>query len=148
MLSIVHNDARWATFRGAVQSRLLDDARFQSVDDRKANGVALTATLDAMFATKPAAEWEKILDDHDVVFGSAHAVTDVRNDTQARACGAIVPVADGSMLTVSSPFWISGENKVPAQRAPAVGEHSDAVLEDAGYDTQEIAKFRSKGVVG
>jgi len=148
MLSIVHNDVRWATFREAVQSALLDDPKFQSVDARKANGVALTAALDAIFATKPAAEWEHILDDHGVVFGAAHAVADVPNDAQAHACGAIVPVADGSMLTVSSPFWIAGEDKVPARRAPEVGEHSDAVLAAAGYGAEEIKAFRAAGVVG
>ena len=59
-----------------------------------------------------------------------------------------VPVEDGSMLTVSSPFWIAGEDKTPAKRAPEVGQHSDAVLADAGYSAAEIKTFRSKGVVG
>ena len=90
MLSIVHNDARWATFRGAVSSELLDDAKFQSVADRRTHAVALTAALDTIFATRPAAEWEKILDEHGVVFGAAHTVFDVTHDEQARICGALV----------------------------------------------------------
>ena len=109
MLSIVHNDARWATFRKAVQSDLLDDARFADTPSRRENAVALTATLDKIFAQRPAAEWEKILDEHGVVFGSAHNVFDLINDEQARISGALVPVADGSILTVSSPFWIAAE---------------------------------------
>jgi formyl-CoA transferase len=148
ILSIVHNDTRWAAFREALASEPLDDARFQDVESRKANAVALTATLDAIFATRPAAEWERVLDDHGIVFGTAHTVTDVPNDAQARACGAIVPVADGSMLTVSSPFWVAGENKVPARRAPEIGEHSDAVLAAAGYGAEEIKLFRAANVVG
>ena len=148
MLSIVHNDARWTTFREAVKSELLDDPRFQNVADRRANAVALTATLDAIFTTRPAAEWEKILDEHGVVFGAAHTVFDVVKDEQAKISGALVPVEDGSMLTVSSPFWIAGEDKMPAKRAPGVGEHSDVVLAAAGYSAEEIKRFRSAGVVG
>ena len=148
MLSIVHNDARWTTFREAVRSELLDDPRFQNVADRRTHAVALTAALDAIFATRPAAEWEKILDAHGVVFGAAHSVFDVVKDEQARISGALVPVEDGSMLTVSSPFWIAGEDKMPAKRAPEVGQHSDVVLADAGYGAEEIKAFRSKGVIG
>jgi formyl-CoA transferase len=148
MLSIVHNDDRWATFRGAVQSELLDDPRFRDTPSRRENAVALTATLDKIFAQRPAAEWEKILDEHGVVFGAAHNVFDVVNDEQAKISGALVPTADGSMLTVSSPFWIEGEDKVKAQHAPGIGEHSDAVLGAAGYGADEIRAFRDKGVVG
>jgi formyl-CoA transferase len=148
MLSIVHNDDRWATFRGAVQSELLDDPRFKDTPSRRENAVALTATLDKIFAQRPAAELEKILDEHGVVFGAAHNVFDVVNDEQARISGALVPTADGSMLTVSSPFWIEGEDKVKARNAPGIGEHSDAVLSDAGYGADEIRAFREKGVVG
>ena len=148
MLSIVHNDGRWATFRDAVQSELLDDPRFRSVADRRTHAMALTVALDAIFASRPAAEWEKILDQHGVVFGAAHTVFDVTHDEQARICGALVPVEDGSMLTVSSPFWIAGEEKTPAKRAPEVGEHSDAVLAAAGYSADEILAFRGAGVVG
>jgi len=148
MLSIVHNDARWTTFREAVQSELLDDPRFKDTPARRENAVALTATLDRIFAARPAAEWEKILDEHGVVFGAAHNVFDLINDEQAKISGALVPVADGSMLTVSSPFWIADETKVPAQPAPGIGEHSEAVLADAGYGAAEIAAFRKAGVVG
>ena len=148
MLSIVHNDDRWAIFRKAVKSPRLDDPRFQSVADRKINAIALTAELDAIFATRPAAEWEEILDEHGVVFGAAHTVVDVTKDEQAVACGALVAVEDGSMLTVSSPFWIDGEAKAPAKRAPGIGEHSDAVLIAAGYSPEAIAKLRADGVVG
>jgi len=58
-----------------------------------------------------------------------------------------VPFADGGQLTVSSPFHIDGVDKVPAQRAPAIGQHSDAVLREAGYGADEIARLRSLGVL-
>jgi formyl-CoA transferase len=75
-------------------------------------------------------------------------VFDVTKDAQANVSGALVPVADGSMLTVSSPFWIAGEDKVKAQLAPGIGEHTDQVLGAAGYGKGDIESLRKAGVVG
>jgi formyl-CoA transferase len=48
---------------------------------------------------------------------------------------------------VSSPFHLDGETKVAPARAPSVGQHSEAVLRDAGYAADEIAKLRTLGVL-
>jgi formyl-CoA transferase len=148
VLSIVHNDGRWDVFRKALQSPLMDDPRFLSVAGRKEHAVAVTATLDKIFATKTADEWSKILDAHGVVFGAVTPVADVPNDEQAKIAGALVPTEDGSMLTVSSPFWIEGEEKKKAKRAPTIGQHSDEVLSDAGFSADDLRKLRSEGIIG
>lgn len=148
VLSIVHNDGRWEVFRNALQSPLMDDPRFQSVAGRKEHAVAVTATLDQIFATKTLEEWSKILDKHGVVFGAVTPVADVPNDEQAKIAGALVPTEDGSMLTVSSPFWIEGEEKQKAKRAPKIGQHSDEVLSAAGFSADDLKKLRSEGIIG
>ena len=70
-----------------------------------------------------------------------------RDDAQMRAIGALVPFADGEALTVSSPFQLDGEAKVAPRRAPAVGQHSEAVLREAGYSADEIERLRTLGVL-
>jgi crotonobetainyl-CoA:carnitine CoA-transferase CaiB-like acyl-CoA transferase len=147
-LSIVHNDGRWEVFRKALQSPLLDDPRFQTTPDRKTHAKALTATLDRIFAEKTAAEWGAILDANGVVFGAVWAMSDVPNDEQAKIAGALVPTEDGTMLTVSSPFWIAGEDKVKPGRAPSIGQHNDEVLAAAGFSADDVQKLRADGVVG
>jgi formyl-CoA transferase len=74
-------------------------------------------------------------------------VDDVLHDAQMRAIGALVPFADGEALTVSSPFQLDGEAKVAPRRAPSLGQHSEAVLREAGYDADEIARLRKLGVL-
>jgi len=146
-LSIVHNDGRWEVFRKAVQSPLLDDPRFQTTPDRKAHAKALTATMDAIFAQKTAAEWGAILDANGVVFGAVYTLADVPHDEQAKIAGVLVPTEDGDFLTVSSPFWIEGEDKVKPKRAPSVGQHNADVLAAAGFTADEVKQLRANGVV-
>jgi formyl-CoA transferase len=82
-----------------------------------------------------------------VVFGVCYQMADVPNDEQAKISGALVPMEDGKMLTVSSPFWIEGEDKTRPRRAPTIGQHNDEVLAAAGFSTNEIQKLRGDGIV-
>jgi formyl-CoA transferase len=51
-------------------------------------------------------------------------------------------------MTVNSPIWIRGQEKVKPRRAPNVGEHSEEVLRAAGYSDPEIRALRADGVIG
>jgi crotonobetainyl-CoA:carnitine CoA-transferase CaiB-like acyl-CoA transferase len=135
-------------FLGAIgREELANDPRFASDAARKQNAPALVKVLDEVFATRPLAEWRQILDRVGVTFGIVGKVDEVLHDAQMVQSGALVSFADGQGLTVSAPFHIEGEAKVPPRRAPAVGQHSDAVLAEAGYSAAEIGKLRSLGVL-
>ena len=51
-------------------------------------------------------------------------------------------------MTVAAPFHIEGEAKVEPLRAPAVGQHNEEVLKEAGYMADEIAQLKGLGVLG
>ncbi len=148
LLSIVPNQRRWEVFRRALDSETLANPRFASVEDRARHPGALLAALDAIFASRPLAEWRAILDAHGLVFGVVSEMDDIRDDAQMRESGALVPFEDSALLTVNSPFWIEGADKVAPRQAPAVGEHSEAVLRQAGYNEDEIRAMREAGVIG
>ena len=40
-----------------------------------------------------------------------------------------------------------GVSKVAARRAPDVGEHNDELLQELGFSSDEIAQFRTGGVI-
>ena len=126
---------------------LADDSRFATNEARKQNARALVAELDAVFASRDMAEWRKILDGVGVTFGVVGRTDDAMYDPQMHAIGAIVPFADGKAKTVSSPFHIEGEDKVAPRYAPAIGQHSEDVLRDAGYSVDEIGQLRKLGVL-
>jgi crotonobetainyl-CoA:carnitine CoA-transferase CaiB-like acyl-CoA transferase len=126
---------------------LTHDRRFATKEARKQNAAALVAELDVVFATRDMAEWRTILDSVGVTFGVVGKTDDVAHDAQMQAIGALVPFADGKVLTVSSPFHLEGEEKVAPRYAPTVGQHSEDVLRDAGYSVDEIGRLRTLGVL-
>jgi formyl-CoA transferase len=126
---------------------LTGDPRFATPDARKAHARELVDVLDAEFGKRDLSDWRKVLDDVGVTFGIVGTVNEALTDQQMQDSGALVPFADGKTLTVSSPFHLEGVDKVPAQRAPSIGQHSDEVLRDAGYSADEISRLRASGVL-
>jgi len=51
-------------------------------------------------------------------------------------------------LTLAAPFRIEGVEPRPAGRAPRLGEHSNEILREAGFDVEDIERLRAAGVVG
>ena len=51
------------------------------------------------------------------------------------------------MLTINSPIWVDGAKKVRPRKPPGLGEHSDEILRNAGYDEAAINKLRASGAV-
>jgi crotonobetainyl-CoA:carnitine CoA-transferase CaiB-like acyl-CoA transferase len=148
-LMALHNEARQlAGFLKAIDAEhLAHDPRFHTQPARRANHKALTEILDAVFARRDLADWRPVLEKAGVTFGAVFSVDEAADDAQARKIGALVPFADGAGMTVSSPFHLDGATKVAPVRAPAVGQHSVAVLRDAGYSADEIARLKTLGVL-
>lgn len=148
IMALFNEQRQLRSFLGAIgREDLADDPRFATPDTRKQNARALVKVLDAEFAKKDLAEWRQILDSVGVTFGIVATVNEALADKQMREAGALVPFADGDGLTVMTPFHIDGVEKVPAMRAPAVGQHNEHVLREAGYSGDDIERLRGFGVL-
>jgi crotonobetainyl-CoA:carnitine CoA-transferase CaiB-like acyl-CoA transferase len=149
IMALFNEDRQLRSFLNAIgREDLADDPRFATGAARKQNARALVAELDSVFGARDMAEWRKVLDGVGITFGVVGRTDDVLEDAQPRAIGAIVPFEDGKTMTVSSPFLVDGEAKVAPRRAPAVGQHSEEVLREAGYSADEIGRLQGLGVVG
>ena len=91
---------------------MLDDPRFATARVARGHARELIAILDEIFATKDHAEWRAILDAAGLIFGIVAEMDEIADDAQILASEALVPFADGSTLTVNSPFWVAGQEKV------------------------------------
>jgi formyl-CoA transferase len=110
--------------------------------------VELIKILDEVFATKDLAEWRKRLDGNGIVFGVVGILDDLHHDQQMRDNDVLIPFENDTTLTINSPIWIDGSDKQPPRLPPAVGEHSDEILRQAGFADGDIDQFRKSGVVG
>jgi crotonobetainyl-CoA:carnitine CoA-transferase CaiB-like acyl-CoA transferase len=148
LLSIVNEARDWPLFAACVgRADLIDDPRFARQADRYARSAELIALFDAAFATRDRDDWRQRLDEAGIIFECVAEMSDLPHDQQAKDAGVLVPFDDGEMLTIDSPFFIGGAPKARPRKAPALGEHSDQVLRDAGYDDAAIAKLRDGKVV-
>jgi formyl-CoA transferase len=148
IIAVVSEDRQWASLATAMGlARLIDDPRFATTPSRRANARALMDIFDEVFATATLAEWRTRLDAAGITFGPIGTTPEIAADEQALAIGALRPIEGTGLLTVDSPFTIEGVPKTPARRAPEIGEHSSAILRDAGYSDTEIAALRQSGAV-
>jgi crotonobetainyl-CoA:carnitine CoA-transferase CaiB-like acyl-CoA transferase len=129
---------------------LLSDARFSDPAKAAASMAQLTAILDEVFAAQPMAHWHEVLERAHITFGVVKEPGDVIKDPQLRENGIVVPIegAGGNLkFTVSSPMQVQDVEKVPAKRAPEIGEHTEDILEDLGFGATEIEGFRASHTI-
>jgi formyl-CoA transferase len=148
---IVVTPDHWPGLAKAIgRPDLLTDPRFADPAKQLANASQLTAILDELFATQPMAHWQEVLDQAHITFGVVQAPGDVVKDPQLRANDIVVPLqgAGGNLSsTISSPIQVHDVAKVPAKRAPELGEHNEEILKQLGFDAQEIDGLRASGTV-
>lgn len=139
-----------AVGRAIGRDDLHTDPRFSDPEKLAANRPALTAILDDLFATQPMAHWYKVFSGVNVTFGAVRGPEEVIHDPQLLANEIVVPLEGaGAKLTstISSPIQVHGVNKTPAKRAPEIGEHTDEILEQLGFDGKAIEGLHASRAV-
>jgi formyl-CoA transferase len=137
-----------AVLKALGREDILTDPRFSNPDELEQNRPQLTAILDEIFGSQPMSHWYEVFNGVRVPFGAVREPWEVVNDPQLRANDIVVPLEGaGEKLTstISSPIQVHGVTKVPARRAPRIGEHTDEVLKELGFTSDEIAGLRTSG---
>jgi crotonobetainyl-CoA:carnitine CoA-transferase CaiB-like acyl-CoA transferase len=147
---IVTPDKLAAVAKAIGRTDLLTDPRFSDPAKLVETMPQLTKILDEVFGSQPMAHWYEVFNGVHVTFGVVRKPQEVIDDPQLRANDIVVPLegAGGKLTsTISSPIQVHGVAKVPARRAPALGEHSEQVLKQLGFNTTEIDALRASGAI-
>jgi crotonobetainyl-CoA:carnitine CoA-transferase CaiB-like acyl-CoA transferase len=110
----------------------------------------LTAALDEVFAARPRAEWTAIFDREGMWWAPLQSTDEVVRDPQAIAAGSFVDVPrDGAppARMVATPLDFSDTRWEARAVAPELGQHTEELLLELGYDWDAIAAFKEKGVI-
>jgi crotonobetainyl-CoA:carnitine CoA-transferase CaiB-like acyl-CoA transferase len=147
----VGNDQTWQKFCPAIGlPQLASDPRFSTNKDRMEHYDAMRPPLDAAFRTKTSAEWIAILNKAGVANGEVRNIGQMLTDPQLDAREMIKtlmhPTA-GATKVIGAPIKLSETAAEVRTPPPTLGQHTDAVLTELGYDSAAIAALRARKAI-
>ena len=108
------------------------------------------AEMVAAFAAKPAAEWQQLLLDSDVPCGPVLTRDEVFREPQIIENEIIVDMAHpeaGPIKVMGVPVHLTANPTGPGLPSPSLGEHTDDVLRDLGYNDVQVHELRTRRVI-
>jgi formyl-CoA transferase len=91
----------------------------------------------------------EILNKHDIPCGPILSMKEIAEDESLRKTGTIVEVdhpVRGKYLTVGNPIKLS-DSPTDVTRSPLLGEHTDEVMAELGYNADQIATLKALGAI-
>jgi crotonobetainyl-CoA:carnitine CoA-transferase CaiB-like acyl-CoA transferase len=132
-------------------SHLLGQPGYESDPARVENRDAVNQAVGEVFLTRTTREWTELLIKVGVPCGPIYKVNEVFDDPQVKHLGIAWPAnvpGKGEVSFVGTPFRLSRYPRAQTPRlAPEQGEHTQAILNELGYDDQQIEQWRSAFVV-
>ena len=116
----------------------------------EADGRGPRAELEALFASRTRDEWARLGAVHDCCLAPVLEGDEPARDPQLVARGMFLwvetPWEGKAMASLRTPVRLAGAEPSP-RPAPRLGEHTRAVLAEAGFGEAEIASLEADGVV-
>lgn len=127
---------------------LAQDPRFRTPADRLANRGELTTLLDAVFGAAPTAAWLERLAGH-LPVAPVNGIDQALDNPYLETTGMLDAVAHPDcpeLRVLANPIRLDGA-RLPNRAGPLLGADTDEVLAEIGYRDDEIAAFRTSGVI-
>jgi crotonobetainyl-CoA:carnitine CoA-transferase CaiB-like acyl-CoA transferase len=135
---IAVSDAHWRRlFEAMGRASLIDDPRFATIADRSTNVDALYAVLSDGMRERTTAEWLSVLGTLDIPCGPVNTLADLLDDEYLRETGFFQQMQhprDGAVTVPAIAATFSASPPSVRRLWPALGEHTEEVLREIGYD--------------
>lgn len=130
---------------------LTTDERFIKTRDRIEHADALRAILIDRISQRPLAHWLELLAQAGIPCAPIQSIDQVVQDPQLAERSLLVdlphPKRDGHTQVVGPGHGADVDGPAVPAPPPTLGEHTEQVLSEIGYDAVAIAAFREAGVV-
>ena len=142
----VGNDRQFARLAEICeQPEWARDPRFATNEARVANRGTIVALVSEAICRKPAAEWLDQLEAAGIPAGPINSVTQALADVQTQHRQMVRTIA--GVPLVGSPVRLDGARADSELPPPALGEHTEEVLEALGLDGQTISRLAAANVI-
>ncbi len=136
----------WLRFCEAIgATELSRHPDYESNEQRSRHRDALHAEIEQRLREQDTAHWIDRLNDAGIPCGPIYSVDQAFEDPQAQHLGIAQKVDDVAYL--GQPVTLSRTPSHVVAHPPALGEHTDAVLREIGYDDAGIEQLRRRGIV-
>jgi crotonobetainyl-CoA:carnitine CoA-transferase CaiB-like acyl-CoA transferase len=135
--------------RALGRADALDDPRFADWPARTANEPALREIIEAALATDTPKSWEARLTAADVPCGAIWTIDEIVRHPQLEHRDVLqtVDTRYGLLRLVGAGFRLAHGSPRIDREPPTLGEHTDEILQEAGYPAEEIARLRRDSVI-
>jgi crotonobetainyl-CoA:carnitine CoA-transferase CaiB-like acyl-CoA transferase len=141
----------WSVFCEAIgREDLREDARFRTNADRVENRAELDQILEDEFAEYTTSELVTQLTEYGVPATNVKDLADVFSDDQVEARNMRAEVTHPDIGTVEMPgipMHFSRSSTQIRRHPPRLGEHTDEILREIGFNGEDIDDFRSSDIV-
>ncbi len=145
VIALTH--AHWKNLFAAMgRAELIEDSRFCSIAARSANVDALYATLTEGMQARTTAEWLEILREADIPCGAASTLAELMSNAYLRETGFFKEMqhpVDGKVVLPAIAAEFSASPPSVRRLWPTLGQHTEEVLREAGYDDGDILGITS-----
>ncbi len=127
----------------------LTDPRYATPKARLPHLMEIFGEIEKWTMTKTKFEAMDLLNEYDIPCGPILSMKELAEEPSLRKTGTVVEVDHpkrGKYLTVGNPIKMS-DSPTDVTRSPLLGEHTNEVLAELGYTTEQVAALRSAGAI-
>ncbi|MDO8768708.1 MAG: CoA transferase [Burkholderiaceae bacterium] len=145
------NHANWTRITQVLgHGEWLEDERFATSSSRVANREVLATLIERELAKDTTAAWLSRFDEAGVPAGPVNNVAQALEHEQSRAAGMVIDVAlpgGGTTRSLGSAVHVGGTPHAATGPAPLLGQHTSEVLQQFGFQLDEISRLVEEGTV-
>jgi formyl-CoA transferase len=150
-VNVAPTPVMWRRFCKAIDREdLIEHPSYATPKDRRNHRDELNKLIGEITGTMTSSEVVERLNRAGIPCGPIYTIDQTFADPQVRHLGIAQDVdspALGSIKLVGQPFTLSRTPSRLVKSAPEYGEHTDEILTEFGYSSEDIARFRQAGTI-